>query len=89
MLSKEVIIFNTFSLIVTLGLCAVFFSYAAVPDAKRLAAKQPQAIEKFSDINLGSDYGDVSVAELMGYYIESPPVQLLGEAPKREHFGGC
>jgi len=89
MLSREVIIFNTLSLAVTLGLSAVFFSYAAVPDEKRLAATQPQPVEEFVDIDLGPDYGEISVAELMGYYMENPPVQVFGEAPKREHFGGC
>ena len=89
MLSRKIVIFNTLSLVVTLGLSAVLFPYAVIPDETRAAAKQPLPVEEFADVNLGPDYGVVSVAELMGYYIENPPVSAGAAAPKRQHFGGC
>lgn len=89
MLSRKVVIFNTLSLVVTLGLAVVLFPYVVVPDEKRAAAEQPLPVEEFADVNLGPDYGEVSVAELMGYYIENPPAPASADAPQRQHFGGC
>ena len=89
MLSREVVVFNTVSLALCLGLSSVLFSYAAIPDEKRLAAEKPLAMEEFPDINLGPDYGDISVAELMGYYMENPPQKETTDVPKKQHFGGC
>jgi len=38
---------------------------------------------------MGPDYGELSVIDLMGFYIENPPQKnTTGAAPKR-HFGGC
>ena len=89
MLSREVVIFNVSSLVLSLVLCVVFFSYAATPYEKRIAAETPLAVEEFPDINLGPNYGEISVTELMGYYMENPPEKEAAEAPKKQHFGGC
>ncbi|WP_029132884.1 hypothetical protein [Sedimenticola selenatireducens] len=89
MMRREVVIFNVLSLVGTLGLSAVLFSYAAVPEEKRLAASQPQPMEAFSDVDLGPDYGQIPVVELVGYYLENPPVKATGSAPVKRHFGGC
>ena len=44
-----------------------------------------------ADLDLGKDYGTVSVTDLVGYYIENPPApksaSAQAEAPHR--FGGC
>ncbi len=86
---REVMIFNIFSLLATLGISAVLFSYAAVPEETRLAASQPQPMEAFADVDLGPDYGRIPVVELVGYYLENPPVKAAGAAPAKKHFGGC
>jgi hypothetical protein len=89
MISREIVVFNILSLVITLGLSALLFSYTAVSHEKRLAAKQPLPMEAFADVDLGPDYGEVSVSELMGYYLENPPVQESGTVAKQQHFGGC
>jgi len=86
---REIVIFNILSLLGTLGISALLFSYAAVPEEKRLAASQPQPMEAFSDVDLGPDYGEIPVFELVGYYLENPPVKAAGAAPVQKHFGGC
>lgn len=86
---REIIIFNTLSLLVTLGISAALFTSASVPEEKRLAASEPQPMEAFDDVDLGPDYGEIPVFELVGYYLENPPVKATGTAPVQRHFGGC
>lgn len=87
---REIIIFNTLSLLATLGLSVLLFTGAAVPEEKRQAASQPQPMEAFDDVDLGPDYGEIPVFELVGYYLENPPVKTSGSAaPVQRHFGGC
>lgn len=91
MLKTNIIIFNGLSLVVTLGLSAILFPYASITDEKSKAADLSMPIEDFADINLGPDYGDVPVADLMVYYMENPPVIDSGNTstPEKQHFGGC
>lgn len=86
---REIVIFNVLSLLVTLGISALLFGSASVPDEKRLAASEPQPVEAFDDVDLGPDYGEIPVYELVDYYLENPPVKSATAAPVQRHFGGC
>ncbi len=61
----------------------------SIEDSKRIDT--PQSIENFNQtINMGPDYGELSIIDLMGFYIENPPKKgdQINSTPKR-HFGGC
>lgn len=90
-MKKDILVFWAAALGMTLGLSAILFPYAAVPAETLSRAKMPQPMESMADIDLGKDYGIVSVTDLVGYYIENPPApksaSAQAEAPHR--FGGC
>ena len=88
-MKPEIVWFNAISLVVTLGVSALLFDAAAMPEEKRLAASEPLPMEAFGEVDLGPDFGSLPVEELVGYYLENPPVQTPGAAPKQLHFGGC
>ena len=70
--------------------CAVLFPYASMSRTEAEAAGTPVPMEEFDLVDLGSDFGELPVIELIGYYLENPPrVTTTGAAPKKKHFGGC
>ena len=71
--------------------CAVLFPYASMSHAEAEAARTPVPMEEFDLVDLGDDYGELPVVELIGYYLENPPpvAAATGAAPKKKHFGGC
>ena len=70
--------------------CAVLFPYASMSHAEAEAAGTPVPMEEFDLVDLGSDFGELPVIDLIGYYLENPPrVTTIGAAPKKKHFGGC
>jgi len=89
MLSREVIIFNSISLAITIGLSVMFYPSASVSGETSTALNTPLSAEEFEDMDLGPDYGKVPVLELMEFYMEFPPAKKAVEGAKREHFGGC
>ncbi len=89
-MNSRIVIFNVLSLVITLGLCLLLFQMTAMSDKTIQAAKTPLPAEEFEDVDLGDDYGPMSVIELMGYYIENPPqASSTGTAAPKQHFGGC
>lgn len=90
-MKKEILMFWAAALGTTLGLCAILFPYAAVPATTLSRAQSPQPMEAMADLDLGKDYGTVSVTDLVDYYIANPPAPksavLQNEAP--HGFGGC
>ncbi|PLY12659.1 MAG: hypothetical protein C0631_16395 [Sedimenticola sp.] len=90
MISQKIIVFAVLSLIISLGVSAALFPFSAVNDEIRIGATKPRPMEEFPDVDLGPDYGEVPVIELMGYYLENPPVkQSETSVTKQQHFGGC
>ena len=87
---KLAIKFMVISLGMALVLIALMLPGAQISQEALLKIDTPQNIEEFDQlINMGPDYGELSVIDLMGFYIENPPQQnITGAAPKR-HFGGC
>ncbi len=81
----------TLSLGIALILIALILPYAQLAEEDSLMIDAPQAVENFDQIiDMGPDYGQLSVIDLMGFYIENPPQtnSEASSAPKR-HFGGC
>ncbi len=87
----QVFIFCIVSLAGTLAVYAALFPHTSMSPAEVEAARKPQPMEEFDLIDLGSDYGQLTVFELVGYYLENPtPAAAAGEAaPRKKHFGGC
>lgn len=90
MKTLSIIIFCVVSLIGTIGL-----SYALYPHASSTKvgeSTKAKSMEEFDqEIDMGEDFGTMSVIDLMGYYLENPPAPTAAgavEVPKRQ-FGGC
>ena len=82
--------FCAIALGLSLGVCALLFPFAAMTRADVASAKLAQPMEAFESINLGEDYGEISVFELIGYYLDNPPSpEALAAAAETKHFGGC
>ncbi len=90
-MSKALVIFWAGALAVTLALFALLFPYAAVPEQTLASSRVPQPMERMGAIDLGGAYGTVSVADLVGYYVEHPPAPraAAGLEDGGHHFGGC
>lgn len=91
-MKKDLVIFWVATLAVVAGLFAVLFPYAAVPAETLARTHTAQPMETMADINLPSPFGTVSVADLVGYYIEHPPAAKdvsAGADGGGHHFGGC
>ena len=92
MMNRESLIFCGVSLAVALAVCTVGFKLAALPAETVAAAKQPAPAETLPDLDIGGGFGKVSVIELVGFYMENPPVPkgAGGDAsPAVKRFGGC
>lgn len=91
MTNHQIYLFCGTCLAVSLGLAATLFPFAAVSEKTLQFSRTPQAAENIPDIDLGKDFGTVSVDQLMGYYIDNPPAPPTpGAAPVRQQqFGGC
>ena len=86
----KMICFCTLCLLAAVGLSVVLFPYSAMTREQMTSAQQPLPMEDFELVDLGEDYGQLTVFDLIGYYIESPPKPAtLDNAPRKKHFGGC
>jgi hypothetical protein len=90
MLNRTGVIFCSVSLVLTVAVCAVGFSLAALPRATVEAAKKPAPPEALPELDLPG-FGKVTVIDLMGYYIDNPPAPVTagGAPPAAKRFGGC
>lgn len=88
----SIILFLALSVVGTLGIAYGLYPHAKLSDEQLMKSTQPQAMEAFEDvINLGDDFGEMSVIDLMGYYLDNPPAPAGNtqiSKPKRQ-FGGC
>lgn len=94
MINRESLIFCASALAVTVAVCAVGYSLAALPRATIEAAARPAPAETLPDVDLGGGFGKVSVIDLIGFYIENPPAPAGAgaagaAAPATKRFGGC
>ncbi|MES2364881.1 MAG: hypothetical protein V4563_03230 [Pseudomonadota bacterium] len=90
-MKKEIMIFWLMTLVVAFGLSTLLFRYAAVAPDVLAKSRIPQPMESLQDVNLGNNYGTVSVTDLVGYYIEHPPASKGSAATddSQHKFGGC
>lgn len=85
-----IIIFCVLSLVGSIGLSYALYPYASSPEiAKSSEAKDMEEFENV--IDLGKDFGTMSVIDLMGYYLENPPAPSNSNSPAipKRQFGGC
>lgn len=90
MSKMQILLFCTISLVLSLGAAVMLFPYAAMSHDRMQLVATPQPMENLPDIDLGPNFGHVPVTELVGYYIENPPVpQSGGSVARQQQFGGC
>ena len=89
-MDRASIIFCAASALASLAVAWIAFPYAALDRATIEAARTPQPAELLDDVDVGQGFGTLPVIELMGYYVENPPVVEAGAAAAPElKFGGC
>lgn len=91
MMNRVSIGFCTVSLALTAVVLVAGFNLAAMPRQSIAAAKTPVPPESLPDIDM-LGFGKVSVMDMMGYYIENPPVAATaggGATTSAKRFGGC
>jgi hypothetical protein len=88
----SIIVFCIFSLVATLALAYGLYPHAKLSESQLKNITTPQSMESFEQvINLGDDFGEMSVIDLMGNYLDNPPApngSSETSKPKRQ-FGGC
>ena len=88
----SIILFLVISVLGSLGIAYGLYPYAKLSDDQLTKISQPQEMELFEeDIDMGDDFGEMSVIDLMGNYLENPPApegSAQASKPKRQ-FGGC
>jgi hypothetical protein len=85
----QILIFCGSSLLLSFGAAALLYPHATIPQKTLESAMKPQAMEDLPDINLGDNFGPVSVTDLVGYYIDHPPKPVTSTAQREQQFGGC
>jgi hypothetical protein len=92
MKSFSIIFFCISSVVATIGIAYGLYPYAKLSETQLAKSATPQTMETFEQvINLGDDFGEMSVIDLMGHYLDSPPAPVGStqiSKPKRQ-FGGC
>ena len=62
----QMVFFCLLALAGTVGLYAALFPHASLSPAEAAAAREPLPMEEFDLVDLGSDYGQLTVFELVG-----------------------
>lgn len=83
--------FCVVALVASVAFSAAGYAVFALPGEVAAAARTPTPAERLGEIDLGAGFGKVSVLDLMGYYMENPPVAAGASAApaKARRFGGC
>jgi hypothetical protein len=85
------LIFCVASLLLTLGLSFSLYPYSKLSDNEITNLSVPKSMEEFDNvIDLGEDFGALTIFELVGFYLDNPPNTngTVKAEPKRQ-FGGC
>ena len=86
----QMVCFCILALAGTVGVCAALFPHASLSRAEAEAARTPLPMEEFDLIDLGEDYGPLTVFELVGFYLDNPPQpETVATVSRKKHFGGC
>jgi hypothetical protein len=90
--TKLGLIFCSSALTISLIILLLIFPFAKLSPEAMKQMNTPKNIEEFDlSINMGADYGELPIIDLMGYYMENPPVindNTSSKIPERQ-FGGC
>jgi len=88
-MDKPSLVFCVMSLVVSFAVSAIAFPFAARPNSAIEAERMSVDPETLGSIDLG-DFGQVSVSELMHYYVANPPPAASEASPAKSHrFQGC
>jgi len=90
MKTLSIIIFCVCSLVGSIGLSYALYPHTSSPSVGQ--SVKAKAMEDFEqEIDLGEDFGPMSVIDLMGYYLENPPTPSNSNTPvvPKRQFGGC
>lgn len=90
-MNRASLLFCAATLAASLALCAAAFPFAALPEEALRAQRQPVPAERLPDVHVGGGFGTVSVLDLVGYYLENPPLPPERDAvlPAVKRFRGC
>lgn len=89
---RDALVFCAACLGLSLGLAALLYPFASLPGGILASSQTPRDMEEFEIVvDLGENYGPLTVLELMAHYLENPPQSLDGTAPAEpvRKFGGC
>ena len=69
---------------------AWLFPHATLSAAQVENARDAAPMEEFDLFDLGEDYGELTIFDLVGFYLDNPP-EPASSAPAatKKHFGGC
>jgi len=81
MRARDIGLFCCVCLGATLGVFGLLFQRAALSPEAAAQARTPQPMTAFEPIDLGSPYGEVSMIDLVGEYLEHPPRVAESGAP--------
>lgn len=89
-MNRSSYVFCAVSLLLSLLLAAALFPFTTLTDQQLQASATVTDADQMGELDLG-DFGQVSVQEIVDYYVENPPVQAEGEAPpaRQVRFQGC
>lgn len=88
MKTLSIILFCIVSLAGSIGLSYALYPHSVSSEIAKSA--EPKDMEEFENvIDLGKDFGPMSVIDLMGYYLENPPSPSSAPAVPKRQFGGC
>jgi len=83
------VVFCVCSLGIAFFLARIGFEHAALPLEVVNAAHAPQSAEIFDLVDV-EDFGEVSVLDMVDYYMENPPREnTVSEQTKSVRFQGC
>ncbi len=89
-MDKASLIFCIGSIGLSLLVATVAFPYAAMDIGIIVAAATARPAYEMGSVDVGADFGEVTVDELMTYYVENPPARRTDGAPAPKiRFGGC
>ena len=82
------LIFCAAALALCLLAAVAVFPFAALSKAELEQSRAVVSAEALPDVDLG-EFGEVSVLDLVTYYMESPPEVPLAGKPAAVRFQGC
>lgn len=90
-MNRASMVFCMFVLLASAIASVIGYFFAALPREIVAAARTPTPAERMGSIDLGHGFGTVSVLDLVGYYLENPPIPSSPSAApaKARRFGGC